>query len=122
MTRILDCIYFLWYNVSTSSNHYKLPGETEGELFVFLFFNKLSAQEKEQIMGYEKEYLRTQRVECARCRMFAWGHQLLKREEQYYHGNCLELAEAEAKKKVSILHLVGLEESIPIFAEEQRAA
>jgi hypothetical protein len=87
-----------------------------------LFFNKLSAQEKEQIMGYETEYLRTQRVECAVCRMFAWGHQILKREERYYHGNCLELAEAEARKKVSVLRLAGSGERIPMFAEEQCSA
>lgn len=127
MTRILDFIYFLWYNISTSSVEIlQTAWETEGELFVFLFFNKLSAQEKEQIMGNEKEYLRTQRVECAGCHMFAWGHETSQKNGKHYHGGCLESMKAvevkQAKNKVSILHLVGWEASAPMLAGEQCAA
>lgn len=77
-------------------------------------------------MGYEKEYLRTQRVECAGCHMFEWGHKTVEKNGQHYHGGCLKSPEDEisgkAEKKASILYLVGSEESVPMLAGAQCAA
>lgn len=76
-------------------------------------------------MGNEKEYLRTQRVECAGCHMFEWGHKTVQKNGQHYHGGCLKDGDAEVREtrnKAPMLYLIGLEERGPMFAEEQCAA